>query len=78
MKSMPAPAVEKDSQRMKRTCVLKWLKDHNQWRSLVRSYLACTSFVDAQVGRLLHALDQAGLAGNTIVVVWGDHHPQRG
>ena len=52
---------------------LKWVKDHHQWRNLVRSYLACTSFVDAQVGRLLDALDQAGLADNTIVVVWGDH-----
>ena len=52
---------------------LQWLKDHNQWRNLVRSYLACTSFVDAQIGRLLTALDEAGLAENTIVVVWGDH-----
>ena len=52
---------------------LKWLKEHNQWRNLVRSYLACTSFVDAQVGRVLDALDESGLAENTIVVVWGDH-----
>jgi len=52
---------------------LKWVKDNNQWRNLVRSYLACTSFVDAQVGRLLEALDEAGLAENTIVVLWGDH-----
>lgn len=52
---------------------LKWVKENNQWRNLVRSYLACTSFVDAQIGRLLTALDEAGLADNTIVVVWGDH-----
>lgn len=52
---------------------LKWVKDNHQWRNLVRSYLACTSFVDAQIGRLLTALDEAGLAENTIVVVWGDH-----
>ena len=26
---------------------LRWLEEHNQWRNLVRSYLACTSFVDA-------------------------------
>lgn len=52
---------------------LKWLREKNQWRNLVRSYLACTSFVDAQIGRLLDALDEAGLAENTIVVVWGDH-----
>jgi arylsulfatase A-like enzyme len=52
---------------------LKWIKENNQWRNLVRSYLACTSFVDAQVGRLLTALDEAGVADNTIVVLWGDH-----
>jgi len=52
---------------------LRWLRENDQWRNLVRSYLACTSFVDAQIGRLLTALDEAGLADNTIVVVWGDH-----
>ena len=52
---------------------LKWVQENNQWRNLVRSYLACTSFVDAQIGRLLTALDEAGVADNTIIVVWGDH-----
>lgn len=52
---------------------LKFLKESNQWRNLVRSYLACTSFTDAQIGRLLHALDESGHRDDTIVVVWGDH-----
>ncbi len=52
---------------------LKWLREANQWRNLARSYLACTSFVDAQIGRVLVALEETGLAENTIVVVWGDH-----
>ncbi len=52
---------------------LKWVKENDQWQNLVRSYLASTSFVDAQIGRMLSALEQAGLAENTIVVVWGDH-----
>jgi len=52
---------------------LKWVKENNQWRNLVRSYLACTSFVDAQIGRLLAALEDSDQAGNTIVVVWGDN-----
>jgi choline-sulfatase len=52
---------------------LKWVKENNQWRNLVRSYLASTSFVDAQIGRLLTALEESGQADNTIVVVWGDH-----
>ncbi len=52
---------------------LKWVQENHQWRNLVRSYLACTSFVDAQIGRILQALDETGHAENTIVVVWGDH-----
>lgn len=42
-------------------------------RKLVHGYYACTSYVDAQLGRLLDALEEQGLADNTIVVVWGDH-----
>jgi arylsulfatase A-like enzyme len=52
---------------------LRWVKESHQWRNLVRSYLASTSFVDAQVGRLMQALDEVGLADNTVVVLWGDH-----
>ena len=52
---------------------LSWLRENNQWRNLARSYLACNSFVDSQVGRVLDALEQSGRADNTIVVVWGDH-----
>ncbi len=42
-------------------------------RDLIRAYYAATSYADAQVGRLLGALERLGLAGNTIVVVWGDN-----
>ena len=42
-------------------------------RTLIHGYYAATSFADAQVGRVLRALDRLGLAGNTIVVLWGDH-----
>ncbi len=52
---------------------LKWVRENDQWRNLVRSYLASTSFVDAQIGRIMDALKESGLADNTIVVVWGDH-----
>ncbi|MFT5051327.1 MAG: iduronate 2-sulfatase, partial [Chlamydiales bacterium] len=40
---------------------------------LLHGYLACTSYVDAQVGRVLDALPGLGLSDNTIVVIFGDH-----
>jgi arylsulfatase A-like enzyme len=46
---------------------------HDQWRAAVQGYLACVSFVDAQVGILLEALDKGPNAENTIIVFWGDH-----
>lgn len=40
---------------------------------LRHGYLACVSYVDAQFGRVLDALDELGLSDTTIVVVWSDH-----
>lgn len=39
----------------------------------VRAYAACCLFADAQVGRLLDALDRSPIAKNTIIVFWSDH-----
>ena len=47
-------------------------------KKLRHGYYACTSYTDAQVGRLLDALEKEGLADNTIVVLWGDHGWQLG
>ncbi len=44
-----------------------------QARDLVHGYFASISFIDAQVGLLLDALDQLNLRDNTIVVLIGDH-----
>ena len=44
-----------------------------QQRQLIHGYHAATSYMDAQFGRVLDALDEAGLAKNTIIVLWGDH-----
>jgi iduronate 2-sulfatase len=42
-------------------------------RELIHGYYAAVSYVDAQVGILLHTLDSLGLTENTIIVLWGDH-----
>ena len=42
-------------------------------RSLIHGYYASTSFVDAQIGKVLDELNSSGLVSNTIVVLWGDH-----
>ena len=47
-------------------------------KTLRHGYYACISYIDAQVGRLLDALDNEGLADNTIVILWGDHGWQLG
>ena len=52
---------------------LRFLEEENQWKNLVRSYLASISFVDSQVGRVLDALEASGKADNTVVVLWSDH-----
>lgn len=50
-----------------------WVRETQQARNLVRSYLASISFVDAQIGRILTALDDLGLTNSTLIVVWSDH-----
>ena len=41
--------------------------------TLRKSYYACVSLIDAQVGRILRHLKNLDLYDNTIIVIWGDH-----
>ena len=54
---------------------LGWLQENNneQLKLAVQSYLACISFVDHQVGRVLDALDASPYADNTTIVLFSDH-----
>jgi arylsulfatase A-like enzyme len=45
---------------------------------MIRAYLACVSYADWNIGRVLDELDALGLSDNTIVVFWGDHGYQLG
>ena len=51
----------------------EWAIENDQWRNILHAYLACTSFSDHQVGRVLDALDKSPYRDNTIVVLWSDH-----
>ena len=42
-------------------------------REFLRSYYACSSFMDAQIGKLLTALEQSNQLENTLIVFFGDH-----
>ncbi len=44
-----------------------------KWADAVRLYLASIAFVDAQVGRMMAALDASAHADNTVVVLWSDN-----
>lgn len=43
------------------------------WNRVRRAYLACISWADSNVGRLLDALEASPYADNTVVVLWSDH-----
>ncbi|MCR9197759.1 MAG: sulfatase [Planctomycetaceae bacterium] len=51
----------------------RWIAEHGEWKKAVQAYLASVSFADAQVGRVLDALDASPHKDNTIVVLWSDH-----
>jgi arylsulfatase A-like enzyme len=46
---------------------------HNQWAKAVEAYLACTTYVDHEIGRLLDELDRSPYKDNTIIMLWSDH-----
>jgi uncharacterized sulfatase len=54
------------------TAVFNKFTDQDK-REFLRSYYACTSFMDAQVGKLLKALEESGQMDNTLIVFMGDH-----
>ena len=49
------------------------LVDESQHLELRKAYYSVVTFMDAQLGRVLDALDASGLSSNTITVLWGDH-----
>jgi len=53
--------------------LLKTTNPEQTWKEAIQAYLACITYADAQIGRVLDALEQGPNRQNTIVVLWGDH-----
>ncbi len=52
---------------------LQTIRKADRHREAVRAYLASISFADAQIGRVLDALEASAHASRTIVMIWSDH-----
>lgn len=51
----------------------EWAKESGEWKNIIQAYLACVSYVDYEIGRVLDALENSEYADNTIIVLWSDH-----
>ena len=51
----------------------EWAIESGEWKNIIQAYLACVSFVDYEIGRVLEALENSEYADNTIIVLWSDH-----
>ena len=75
---IPAPAFSKEQLTQVPAAALwtnppNWDLTEQQQRETIRAYYASISFLDAQVGRLVDALERLRLADHTIVIFLSDH-----
>ncbi len=64
-----------------RSRIIRKLHDLDAMDDAIHGYLACMSYADAMMGRVLDALEESPHAENTIVVFWSDHgyhHGEKG
>jgi arylsulfatase A-like enzyme len=51
----------------------EWAIESGEWKNIIQGYLACISFVDYEIGRVMEALENSDYAENTVIVLWSDH-----
>jgi arylsulfatase A-like enzyme len=57
------------------------LNELGEMKEVLRAYLACVSYADAMLGRVLDALEASPERDNTLVIFWSDqgyHHGEKG
>lgn len=67
-------------QKTARSRIHKELEEKDAVKDAIHGYLACISYADAMMGRLLNELEKSPYADNTIVVLWSDngyHHGEK-
>ena len=50
-----------------------WVEENDKWKDLLQAYLACSSAMDYELGRVLDALAKSPYADNTYVILFSDH-----
>jgi len=66
------PAQGKEFAAARRDEFERIVKD-DKWRDMVQAYLACITFADDMVGKVLDSLHNSPYANNTVVVFWSDN-----
>ena len=70
LEDLPPKIAKSYANRLK---IRKKLEDLNALKDSIHGYLACISYADAMMGRVLDALEASPHADNTIIVLWSDH-----
>ncbi|MCG9972540.1 sulfatase [Christiangramia crocea] len=65
--------IPKEGNHFRRVGNYKTLTKADAWEEVRRAYLACISWADYNVGRVIDALEASPYADNTVVVLWSDH-----
>ncbi len=61
-------ALEADTAGLHKTVI-----KNEEWEKAIEGYLACITYIDHEIGRLLDELDRSPHKNNTIIVLWSDH-----
>jgi uncharacterized sulfatase len=69
----PEPLAQTPAYRPNFDIFIQRRASEDEARRMIAGYRAATTFMDAQVGRVLAALEESGQRRNTIVVLFGDH-----